>query len=226
MPAIVVKNEVIGELCQSVQDDSKATWFNILCDQFKDDTHYGKQFAHLILHSKHKSIRYSQVTGFLKKNFPNSFILVKQEEVPEGSEKTTAITDTDTVTSKERAIPKGLHFHCIISYEAEDGINASRSFRTKVQHALKNKFQQRNFHTKDPTYKFCAYNIVSNAKYYNEWDVFHNSLIEQQVSRTSGDYKCISKPLNNNTKLCLLNWMAYLTKERTAKGQRAFRVVQ
>jgi hypothetical protein len=223
MPSPVIKNSLIDELCKSVQDDSKTIWFNQLCDQFKDNTHYGKQFAHLILHSKHKSIRYTHVLNFVKEAFPDSFIIVKQEEAAK-KDTTKVIANLDN--EDEVTIEKGLHFHCIVSYKAKEGVDASRSFRATVHHALKNKYQQKNFHKEDPTYKFCAYNIVSNARYYDKWDVFHDSSIEQKAARMAGDYKCISKPLNNNTKLCILNWMAYLTKEKTAKGQRAFRVVQ
>lgn len=220
MPKRLEKNILINNMCNAVKHDSKTIWFNQLCNEFANHQLHGKQFAHLILHTKKQNIRYEQVIALIKETFSDSFIVIKQELA---EETTTALTSLDSET--ETTITKGLHYHCFISYECANDINIHKSFRSKVQHMLKNSKRGKTFSTTDNSYMFCAYNIINNSRYYPRRDVFHNSHEEHKTAKLFSEYKCISQSVTNDNMHKILNWIAYATKTKTAYGQRAFKII-
>lgn len=210
---------LINSIHRKFKADANISWFNKLVklfDQKNPENIYGERVAHLILHA-HSNKRFAQVTGFLSKSFPDSLIFVKQEDSNEETEVQDGLYDSDTVK-----INKGLHYHCYITYKCEDDKDIHKSFRATVREALKNKANNKtkNLHPTDTSYRFKAYNVVTAAKYLNEWDVFNCNYREYLESIESKSYACVSMTINSETMIRILSWMSYATKNKTSKSKR------
>lgn len=210
---------LIKSIHKKFQADANISWFNRLVklfDQKNPANIYGERVAHLILHA-HDNKRFAQVTEFLSKSFPNSLIFVKQEDSNEETEVQDGLYESSTVK-----INKGLHYHCYITYKCEEGKDVHKSFRATVREALKNKTNNktRNLHPTDTSYRFKAYNVVTGAKYLNEWDVFNSNYQEYSLSEKTKNFKCVSMQVTNETMIRILSWMSYATKNKTSNSNR------
>ncbi|KAA1151638.1 hypothetical protein EU510_12280 [Pseudoalteromonas sp. FUC4] len=217
MPA--THHSLINSIHRKFKADANVSWFNKLVklfDQENPENIYGERVAHLILHA-HDNKRFAQVTEFLSESFPDSLIFVKQEDSNEETEVQDGLYESSTVK-----INKGLHYHCYITYKCDEGKDIHKSFRATVREALKNKANNKakNLNPTDKSYRFKAYNVVTGAKYLNEWDVFNNNYQEYLESIESKSFKCVSMPITNETMIRLLSWMSYATKNKTSKSKR------
>ena len=212
-----IKDKLINQCCGAVQRDSKLTWFNKIARLFKRSTPnnlYGEKFAHLILYAN-ENVRAEIVTKMLKETFKDSFILVKSERSEEKG-KVTAIGSDNTTSD----IKRGLHYHCFITYDCKEGVNPDLSFKSTVREMLKNRGKKLMVNKSKKHFRFRGYNIVSDSKFYDQWDVFHASAEDWKQSRDQGIYKYISLPITEHTQYRLLNWLASCTKERTSARNR------
>lgn len=210
-------NPLIKKMNPSVQKDCNISWFNRivkLFDRSNPNHIYGERIGHLILHA-HSNKRFTHITEFLSDHFPDSLILVKEEV---SKETTKAIRDKE-----EEVIIKDLHYHCYITYKPSGDVNPDASFRSKVREILKNKGREKNFHKEDSSYRFRAYNVVTSAKWFGAWDVFYNSYAEHLEQGT--DYKCLSLPVTEDTKIRILSWVSYAAKKTTSRSKRNCRIL-
>lgn len=208
---------LINSIHKKFQPDANISWFNRLVELFdkkSSENIYGERVAHLILHA-HNNKRFAQITKFLSESFPDSLIFVKQEDSNEETQVQDGLYESSTTK-----INKGLHYHCYITYKCEKDKDIHKSFRATVREALKNTGRAKNLHPTDKSHRFKAYNIVTGAKYLNEWDVFNSSYKEYQESKESKSFKCVSMPITNETVIRLLSWMSYAVKNKTSKSNR------
>lgn len=208
---------LINRVNPAVQKDCNISWFNRIVELFNrsNPNHiYGERIGHLILHA-HSNKRFTHITEFLTKHFPDALILVKEEV---SKETTKAIRD-----KKEEVIIKDLHYHCYITYKPVEGVNPDASFRAKVREILKNKGREKNYHKEDSSYRFRAYNVATSAKWFGAWDVFYNSYPE--YLEQGNNYKCISLPVTEDTKIRILSWLSYAAKKATSRSNRNCRII-